>query len=107
MKKINWNVIRGYAEQLCEAASYVLVYTAASKAMSYVLDVDSYERVGYDDAVHAIMNSSMYSHDKSEATAALKRNGNAEFYKAIVHIVEDFDTYSHDKVDMIKALSEN
>lgn len=107
MKKINWETIRGYAEQLCEVASYVLVYTAASKAMSYVLDVDSCERVGYDDAVYAIMHSSMYSHDKSEAAAALKRNGNAEFYKAIVHIAKDSSTYSHDKVDMIKALSEN
>lgn len=108
MKKINWGSVRGYAEQLCEAASYVLVYVAANKAMKYVLDCDNtYERVGYDDAIHAIMSSDMYSHDKASAAAALKRNGNAEFYKAIVHIIKDSDTYSHNKVDMIKQLSQD
>lgn len=106
MKKINWESVRGYAEQICEVASYVLVYTAANKAMKYVLDCgNSYERVGYDDAIYAIMHSSMYSHDKSSAAAALKRDGNAEFYKAIVHIAKDSGAYSHDKVDMIKQLS--
>lgn len=107
MKKINWESVRGYAEQLCEAASYVLVYVAANKAMKYVLDDNSYERVGYDDAIHAIMHSSMYSHDKSHAAAALKRNGNSEFYKAIVHIAKDSDTFSHDKVDLIRELSQD
>jgi hypothetical protein len=49
----------------------------------------------------------MYSHDKSSAAAALKRDGNTEFYKAIVHIAKDSGAYSHDKVDMIKQLSQD
>ena len=107
MAKINWGSVGNYAKQLCEAASYVFVYVAASKGMKYVLECDSNELVGYDDAIHAIMHSSMYSHDKADAAAALKRYGDTAFYKAIVHIVKDSSTYSHDKLKMIKELSQN
>ena len=107
MKKINWESVRGYAEQLCEVASYLLVYTAASKGMKYVLDCGDREPVRYDDAVNAIMHSGMYSHDKADAVAVLKRDGDVEFYKAIVHIAKSSGMYSHDKVDMIKRMNHN
>ena len=81
------------------------MYTVSSKVMKDLLDGDSFERVGYDDAVYAIMHSSMYSHDKARAAAALKRNGTSSFYKAIIHIAKDSSMYSHDKVDMIGELS--
>jgi 2-hydroxy-3-keto-5-methylthiopentenyl-1-phosphate phosphatase len=107
MKKVSWSIVKSIAEQLCEVGAYVLVYTVSSKVMSDVLNNDSFERVGYDDAVYAIMHSSMYSHDKSDAVAALKRNENSAFYKAIVHIAKNSDTYSHDKLSMIKELNQN
>jgi hypothetical protein len=107
MRKISWEIVKGIAEQLCEVGAYVLVYTVSSKVMKDILDGDNFERVGYDDAVYAIMHSSMYSHDKSDAVAALKRNENPAFYKAIVHIAKDPRTYSHDKLDMIEDLSNN
>lgn len=107
MKKVSWSIVKGIAEQLCEVGAYVLVYTVSSKVMKDVLNSDSFERVGYDDAVYAIMHSSMYSHDKSDAVAALKRNETSAFYKAIVHIAKNSGTYSHDKLDMIKELNQN
>lgn len=107
MKKIKWESIRGYAEQLCEVASYLLVYTAANKGMKYLLDCGYKEPVGYDDAVQAIMHSGMYSHDKANAVSALKRDGDTEFYKAIVHIAKSSGMYSHDKVNMIEQLSQD
>lgn len=107
MKKVSWSIVKSIAEQLCEVGGYVLVYTVSSKVMSDILNNDSFERVGYDDAVYAIMHSSMYSHDKSDAVAALKRNENSAFYKAIVHIAKNSGTYSHDKLSMIKELNQN
>ena len=106
MAKINWGSIGNYAKQLCEVASYVAVYVAASKGMKYMLESDD-KPVGYDDAVHAIMCSSMFSHDKANAAAVLKTDGDAVFYKAIVHIANDSDTFSHDKLNLIEQLSQN
>ena len=83
------------------------MYTVSSKVMKDILNADSFERVGYDDAVYAIMHSSMYSHDKADAVAALKRNETSAFYKAIVHIAKNSGTYSHDKLDMIQELNQN
>lgn len=107
MKKVGWSIVKGIAEQLCEVGAYVLVYAVSSKVMTDIFNGDSFERVGYDDAVYAIMHSNMYSHDKSDAVAVLKRNENSAFYKAIVHIAKNSGTYSHDKLDMIQELNQN
>ena len=107
MKKINWKPIKDFAELLGGAACYVLMLTASSKVMERVTAVPESTFAGYDDAIGAIMKSSMYSHDKANAAAALKRNGSSSFYKAIIHIAKDSSMYSHDKVDMIRELSQD
>lgn len=107
MKKINWKPVKDIAELVCGATAYVLVLAVGSKAMKYVIEDPESSFAGYDDAIGAIMRSGMYSHDKANAAAALKRNGSSSFYKAIIHIAKDSSMYSHDKVDMIRELSQD
>lgn len=105
MKKFDWKPVKDIAELVGGAACYVLMLAASSKVMEHVTAVPESSFVGYDDAIGAVMKSSMYSHDKARAAAALKRNGNSAFYKAIIHVAKDSSMYSHDKVDMIVELS--
>lgn len=105
--KINWKPVKEFAELLGMVVVYGLVVDASSKMAERMYSGQSSVTVGYDKAISAIMKSDMYSHDKADAAAALKRIGSNDFYRAIVHIAEDNSVYSHDKVNMIKALSEN
>lgn len=107
MKKFDWKPVKDIAELVGGAVTYVLMVTAAGKVMERVTEVPESSFAGYDDAIGAIMKSGMYSHDKARAAAALKRNGNSAFYKAIIHIAKDTSMYSHDKVDMIEELSQD
>lgn len=105
--KINWKPVKDFAELVGGIAAYVILVAATGKAMECVHYESDNTTAHYDDAVSAIMKSDMYSHDKADAAAALKRIASSEFYKAIIHIAEDNSVYSHDKANMIKALSEN
>ena len=105
MKKINWESVKNFAELVGGVVAYGLMITAYEKFMENITEVPESTFAGYDDAIGAIMKSDMYSHDKSQAAAALKRNGNSSFYKAIIHIAKDTSMYSHDKVYMIKELN--
>lgn len=104
--KINWKPVKEFAELIGGAVSYVMVVAAYRKFIEDMCYSPNSVTAHYDDAVKAIMDSSMYSHDKADAVAALKRYGTTEFYRAIVHIAEDDNMYSHDKSSMIKTLSE-
>ena len=105
--RINWKTVKNLAEMVGGAVSYVLLVATYRKIMEDMLYNPNSVSAHYDDAVKAIMDSGMYSHDKADAVAALKRYGTTEFYRAIVHIAEDDNMFSHDKANMIKALSEN
>lgn len=107
MKKIDWKPVKDIAELVGGAVSYVLIVAAYGKVMERITEVPESSFAGYDDAIAAIMKSSMYSHDKAHAATALKRDGNSAFYKAIIHIAKDSSMYSHDKVDMIRELSQD
>lgn len=61
------------------------------------------EGVTYSDAVNAIMNSTMWHDDKSEAIAVLSRDANEELYKAIIHVANG-KMWSDDKLKTIKNL---
>ena len=104
--KINWKPVKDIAELVGGAVSYVVMIAAYRKFMEGMIGSPNSRNMYYDDAVKAIMESGMYSHDKANAVAALKRYGTSEFYRAIIHIAKDDSMYSHDKIDMIKALSE-
>lgn len=106
MKAIKSETIKNVAGQVWDVVSYGLMLAASYKVAEYISSGNNNHTAGYDDAVEAIMKSGMYSHDKRDGVAALKRYGTQEFYKAIVHVAKDSSMYSHDKVEMIKALSE-
>lgn len=106
MKKFDWKPVKDLAELVGGAVTYVLMIAACRKFMESMYEIPNSEAAHYDDAVRAIMKSGMFSHDKADAVAALKRYGGTEFYRAIIHIAEDDSMFSHDKANMIKELSQ-
>ena len=106
MKLFTVGAIKTIAGKVLDVASYGIMLAASYKFADYIAGVNDSSSATYDDAVGAIMNSSMFSHDKRDAVSALKRYGTHEFYKAIIHVAKDSSMFSHDKVEMIKTLSE-
>lgn len=107
MRKIDWKPIGEFVGQVCEAALYGLVIATSYKVGKRITNGLNSTSAGYNDAVEAIMDSDMFSHDKREAVEALSRYENAEFYRAIVRVAKDSGMFSYDKVKMIKNLSES
>lgn len=105
MKKFDLKPVKDVVELVLGSVAYVLIVAASAKMINQFAGSCIDDIVAYDDAVNAIMKSGMFSHDKAGAVAALKRNGNSAFYKAIVHIAEDDSMFSHDKANMIEELS--
>lgn len=72
------------------------------------LDVMRYNTgaVKYDDAVRAIMRSSMFSEDKSKAVAVLRTDANPDFYRAVIDIVNS-PMWSEDKLKTIDDMCKN
>lgn len=64
------------------------------------------DNVKYDDAVRAIMNSHMWSEDKSKAVALLRKDGSSDFYKAIID-VSNSSMWSNDKFETIQNMCSN
>lgn len=90
------------AKKGCELAAYGLMTMLSCVTVKDVVDAIRYSGdVGYSDAVNAIMNSSMYSHDKTSAVSALIRDDSSETYKAVIQIARS-GMYSHEKVKSIQ-----
>lgn len=106
MRKINWKPIGEAIGQAGEIVLYGLAIAASWKASEYIYGNDS-KIASYSDAVGAIMDSGMFSHDKRDAVEALNRYEGSEYYKAVIQVAKDSGMFSHDKVDMIKHLSES
>ena len=106
MRNINWKPIKNLAGKTLELVGY-----GALVAIAYKLDVSRSDvsilptSDGYSDAVNAIMGSDMTSYYKKEAIAALKRNGDPEFYRAVSNIARDKNTVSYYRCETIKNLS--
>lgn len=107
MRKLDLNSIRNLAGGICEVAASVLLIAASNKVIEVITGGHVRVVARYSDAINAIMKSSMYSNDKREAAAVLKRYEDAEYYRAIINVVQDSRLYSSDKVELIKGLSEN
>lgn len=107
MRKINWKPIGDFVGQVCEVALYGVAIAASCKVGKFITTGLDDPIASYSDAVGAIMDSGMFSHDKSEAVEVLSRYESSEYYGAIVRIAKDSSMFSHDKVKMIKHLSEN
>jgi len=107
MRKVNWECIKNGMGQYGKPVLYGLAALASYVASEYIKQYcENATPVGYDGAVRTIMNSSMFSSDKTRAIAAMKPNCDAEVYKAVVHIVNG-NAYSSDKIAMIANLFES
>lgn len=107
MVKINWKPIGDFAKQACDIALYAAMLAISCKVGDYVIKGSDSTHASYGDAVGAITNSDMFSHDKSTAIAALKRDEFADYYRAVIHVAKDTDAFSHDKLNMIEFLSKD
>lgn len=106
MRKIDWKSVGDFAGGLCEFVASTLLVAASYKVVDRTFDGFNSSIAKYDTAIKAIMNSGMYSHDKSKAANMIKRGEDTEYYKAIIHVAQDSRLYSHDKVELIEGLSE-
>lgn len=70
-----------------------------------VLDDIRYSgKVGYDDAVKAILDSGMFSNQKQEAISVLKVGENSDFYKAVISVARS-SMLSYNKLETIKNMN--
>ena len=89
----------------CAIAVPILVMSIVDSSAKRVSNKIHFERkVGYDDAVKAILDSSMLSSYKREAVALLNKNDDSDYYKAVVYAINS-SLLSGDKIEMIKNLS--
>lgn len=105
MSKIDLKTVGKHVIKACELVLCGLVVTKAVESNEQVSVSNNFLPVTYGDAVKAIMDSDMWSHDKEYAIAALKRYETTDYYSAIVNIVSGTDAWSHDKVKMVQNLS--
>lgn len=107
MKKIDWKSVGNVIGEVGKIVlSGVGLYTLAMFSGNIDTTSNTKSAVGtYNSAIEAIMDSDLYSHQKTEAVAILSRDEDTEYYRAIINIVES-DIYCHEKMKLIKKLSE-
>lgn len=97
--------VKGFAKDIGEAVIPVIGAILVNKAVSMVQDVMT-SNVKYNDVVKAIMdNSAIWSSDKNRFISAVKKDADADYYKAVIRIVES-SMWSEDKFKAIENLSE-
>lgn len=60
--------------------------------------------VGYNEAVDAIMHSSMWADDKTKAVSILKRGESSEYYRAMISIVKS-SMWADDKIKAMNSIN--
>lgn len=105
--KQNLETIGKIARTGCEYAARGVILLLSVSSVKDIVDTARYcGKVGYSDAVSAIMSSGMLSSDKNEAVTSLPKNGDAELYRAVIQIVRS-GMLSSDKVKTIQNICEN
>lgn len=104
-----FNVTKETVGKVAKVAGTVALYGLAvvvnKVSVKDIVETVRYNgNVKYSDAVSVIMDSDMFSSDKSTATTILKNNKDAEYYKAVIKIAKS-TMYSSDKVELIAELS--
>ena len=97
--KIGNGVVEGCKVAFC-VGLLALPYLSTSNTKSTTYT----SKVGYDDAVKAIVSSDMYSHDMSTVIETLKKVADTTYYGAVISIVNS-NMYSHEKVKTIIDIS--
>lgn len=62
--------------------------------------------IGYDDAIRAIMNSSMFGSDKQKRVELVKFGQNPEYYNAIISIMHA-SLFGSERIKSIKSINSN
>lgn len=99
LSKVGNGVVEGLKLALC-VGLISLPYLSTGNTKRTV----SYGKVGYDDAVKAVVSSGMYSHDKATVVGLLKQDASSEYYNAVISIVRS-GMYSHEKINAIEKIS--
>ena len=60
--------------------------------------------VDYYDVVDCIMESNLYSYEKSDLIETIKINGNSAYYKTIIKVLKS-KMYRYEKIEIIEKLS--
>lgn len=103
----NFKTIGKIAKAGCTFAARSLVLVLSYTSAKDIIETIRYSgKVGYNDAVSAIMSSSMFSSNKNEAVSALKKDGDSELYKAVIHVVRS-NMLSSNKVETIKNICQD
>lgn len=99
------DAVTGVVKKVSEYAVPILGMVLFTNTVTDKLETMRYNIgvVKYDDAVRAIMNSSMWSEDKSKAVALLRKDGGSGFYKAVVNVVQS-SMWSKDKLKTIQDM---
>lgn len=99
--KITKETIKNVGRVVGTVVLYGAAFVAPRVLSRNIDEVTRYGRiVRYSDAVSAIMNSGMFSDDKSAAVAMLCKDKDTEYYRAVIRIVES-SMFSSDKVKTI------
>lgn len=94
-----------YGKAVCAIVVPIVGATLVEKGVGEIVSKIRYSgKVKYDDAVRAILDSSMYSDAKKKSVALLKHDGDAEYYRAVVYITKS-SMYTDAKVELIESLS--
>jgi hypothetical protein len=96
--------VKQFAKNLCGIVVFgTLMMLPRVLHVEYVSGEHEHERVGYYDAVRAIMETGMFASDKREMVAAMKQKASEDYYKAVISIANT-DMFASDKIEMIKSL---
>ena len=102
MRNINMDTIGKFAKGVCNILVSGAILVLSCKTFN--MNVEQHD-IGYNDAVEAIMNSTMFSRSRMEMIGLLKRDETSEYYKTVISIVES-NSFSSEKVEMIKLLNQ-
>lgn len=102
-----FNAIKKVAKEGVKLAAPIASMVLISKASGRITDdLCNNGIVWYDDAVKAILNSNMWSEDKTTAISALKRGKDSAFYSAIIEVAKS-SMFSADKLKTILSINEH
>lgn len=106
MRKINItkDTITNAAKVCGMVAIYGVALATSNASVKDIIDKVRYSgNVKYSDAVSVIMDSSMFSSDKTRVIDVVKKDGDVEYYRAVIQIVKS-SMFSSDKVKTIVNL---
>ena len=106
MKKINWRSIGETAKDVCGIVGCALIFGLPRIIeVVHVTEERKDTDKGYSDTVKAILNSNIWSSDKSELISVLKRNLDSDIYSTMIDIAKDNRIWTSDKVELIMHLN--